>query len=100
MNGYALVIDIFSDEENARTSTPIKTLPLNMVGSLNLSDSSTEVYRGSDAEINSTFESEFRRRRSSFRPKRKKVSFNRLHPLTNGKAISMKSRTHPRSLSH
>ena len=55
MNSYSLVIDISSDEENAKTSTPLKTLPLNMIGSL--SDSSTEVYRGSDAELVSTSES-------------------------------------------
>ena len=52
MNSYSLVIDISSDEENAKTSTPLKTLPLNMIGSL--SDSSIEVYRGSDAELIST----------------------------------------------
>ena len=42
MNNYALVIDISSDEENQRYSTPIKTLPLNMVGRQDLSDSSVE----------------------------------------------------------
>ena len=42
MNGYSLVIDISSDEEYARTSTSLKSLPLYMVGSL--SDSSTEVF--------------------------------------------------------
>ena len=52
MNSYSLVIDISSDEENAITSTPLKSLPLNMIGSL--SDSSIEVYRGSDAELDST----------------------------------------------
>ena len=55
MNSYSLVIDISSDEENAKTSTPLKTLPLNMIDSL--SDSSIEVYRGSDAELVSTSES-------------------------------------------
>ena len=55
MNSYSLVIDISSDEENAKTSTPLKTLPLNMIGSLR--DSSIEVYRGSDAELVSTSES-------------------------------------------
>ena len=34
MNNYSLVIDISSDEEANKTSTPIKTLPLNMVGYL------------------------------------------------------------------
>ena len=34
MKGYSLVIDISSDEENNRTSTPLKTLPLNTVGTL------------------------------------------------------------------
>ena len=53
MNSYSLVIDISSDEENAKTSTPLKTLPLNMIGLQ--SDSSIEVYRGSDAELDSTF---------------------------------------------
>ena len=64
MNKLSLVIDISSDEENNRYSTPIKTLPLNMVGRLDLSDSSTEVMRGSEADPNSstfsifTFESD------------------------------------------
>ena len=64
MDTYALVIDISSDEENNRYSTPIKTLPLNMVGRLNLSDSSMEDWRGREADLNSpstsisTFESE------------------------------------------
>ena len=57
MAGYTLVIDISSDEENMRNSTPIQTLPVTMVGILDLSDSSTEVYRGSDAELDSTSES-------------------------------------------
>ena len=64
MDNYALVIDISSDEENHRYSTPINSLPLNMVGRLNLSDSSVEVRRGSEADLNptqepvSTFESD------------------------------------------
>ena len=57
MAGYSLVIDISSDEESIKSSTPIKTLPVNMVGKLNLSDSSTEVYRGSEAELDSTSDS-------------------------------------------
>ena len=57
MDNYALVIDISSDEENQRYSTPIKTLPVNMVGRLNLSDSSVKVWRGSEADLNSTQES-------------------------------------------
>ena len=57
MDNYALVIDISSDKENQRYSTPIKTLPVNMVGRLNLSDSSVEVWRGSEADLNSTQES-------------------------------------------
>ena len=59
MDNYALVIDISSDEENHRYSTPIKTLPLNMVGRLNLSDSPVEIFlrRGSEADLNSTKES-------------------------------------------
>ena len=64
MNDHALVIDISSDEENHGYSTPLKTLPLNMVGRLDLSDSSVEVWRGSEADLKtsstsvSTFESE------------------------------------------
>ena len=64
MNKLSLVIDISSDEENNRYSTSIKILPLNMVGKLDLSDSSTEVTRGSEADPNSstfsmsTFESD------------------------------------------
>ena len=77
MNGYSLVIDISSDGETIRTSTPLKTPPFNMVGSL--SDSSTEVYRGSDAELDSTFESPAGGK-SAPTPKKKKklarVSFN------------------------
>ena len=57
MAGFSLVIDISSDEENTRYSTPLKTLPVNMVGRLDLSDSSTEVYRGSDVELDSIPES-------------------------------------------
>ena len=57
MDNYALVIDISSDEENHRYSTPIKTLPVNMVGRLNLSDSPVEVWRESEADLNSTQES-------------------------------------------
>ena len=72
MNGYSLVIDIFSDEENQRHSYPIKTLPLNMVGALNISDSSIEVHRGSDAELNSTFESECSPKRVKLTPLEKK----------------------------
>ena len=54
MNGYSLVIDISSDE--GMTSTPIKTVPVNMVGKLNISDSSLEAWRSTDAELDSTFE--------------------------------------------
>ena len=63
MDNYTLVIDISSDEENQRYSTPIKTLPVNMIRTLNLSDSSVEVWRGSEADLDlstfsaSTFES-------------------------------------------
>ena len=52
MDNYALVIDISSDEENNRYSTPIKTLPINMVGRLDLSNTSTEVPPGSERELN------------------------------------------------
>ena len=75
MNGYSLVFDISSDEEIAKTSTPMKTLPVNLVGRLNLSDSSTEVFRGSDAEINSTFESESSPKKIRLSPK-KDMTFN------------------------
>ena len=54
MDNYALVIDVSSDEENNRYSTPIKTLPVNMVGRLSLSDFSVEVWRGSEASLNSS----------------------------------------------
>ena len=73
MNKLSLVIDNSSDEENNRYSTPIKTLPLNMVGKLHLGDSSTEVMRGSEANPNSstfsisTFE-------SNISPKKLKIS--------------------------
>ena len=55
MDNYALVIDISSDEENNRYSTPIKTLPNYMVGRLDLSDTSTEVHPGSERELNGSF---------------------------------------------
>ena len=54
MDNYALVIDISSDEENNRYSTPIKTLQVNMVRRLNLSDSTVEVWRGSEADLESS----------------------------------------------
>ena len=57
MDNYTLVIDISSDEENKRYSTPIKTLPVNLLGRLNLSDSPVEVWRGSEADFESTGES-------------------------------------------
>ena len=57
MGNYGLVIDISSDEENDRYSTPIKTLPVHLVGRLNLSDSSVEVWRGSEADLELTRES-------------------------------------------
>ena len=72
MNGYSLVIDISSDEENNRTSTPLKTLPLNTVGTL--SDSSVEVYRGSDADLESSFGSDVSPRKFGPTPKKKKKS--------------------------
>ena len=78
MNGFDLVIDISSEEE--RTSTPIKSLPLNMVE--RVSDSLTEVYRGSNPHLNSSFESP---EKAPSLPKKKKfdrVSF-KLPPTTN-----------------
>ena len=72
MNGYSFVIDISSDEENMRPSTPIKTLPLNLMRTLNISDSSTEVYRGSEAELDSMRESECSPKRVKLSPQKKK----------------------------
>ena len=74
MDGYSLVIDISSDEENMRHSTPIKTLPLNLIRTLNISDSSTEVYRGSEAELDSTWESECSPKRAKLSPQKKKLA--------------------------
>ena len=58
MNGYSLVIDISSDEENIKNSTSIKTLRLNMVGRLNITDSSFEAWGGSEADPNASYDSE------------------------------------------
>ena len=80
MNSYSLVIVISSDEENAKTSTPLKTLPLNMIGSL--SDSSIEVYRGSDAELVSTSESPPKRHRRLGRNERQGESRSIYQQLT------------------
>ena len=71
MNGYSLVIDISSDER--MTSTPIKTVPVNMVGKLNISDSSLEAWRSTDAELDSTFESECGMRKTEPTPKKKNL---------------------------
>ena len=84
MNGYSLVIDISSDEE--KTSTPIKTVPVHMVGKLNISDSSLEAWRSSDAHLDSTFESDCSTRKPEPTPKNKKftrVSF-KLPRVSNG----------------
>ena len=76
MAGYTLVIDISSDEENMKHSTPIKTLPVNMVGRLGLSDSSTEAYHGSEPELDSISESPVRMTPTPKKRKRlTKVSF-------------------------
>ena len=84
MNGYSLVIDISSDEDYNRCLTPLKTLPLNTVSTL--SDSSTEVFRRSEAETNSTSESDCSPKRRGPTPSKKKklgrVSFN-LPPAVN-----------------
>ena len=69
MNGYSLVIDISSDE--GMTSKPIKTVPVNMVGKLNISDSSLEAWRSSDAELDSTFETDRDVKKRNPHPKRK-----------------------------
>ena len=72
MNGYSLVIDISSDE--GMTSTPIKTMPVNMVGKLNINDSSLEAWRSTDAELDSTFESDYGVRKTEPTPKKKKFT--------------------------
>ena len=59
MNNYTIVIVISSDEKNSKYSTPINTLPGNMVGRLDLSDSSVEAWRGSEADLSSTSASTF-----------------------------------------
>ena len=77
MNGYSFSIDISSDE--GMTSTPIKTVPVNMVGKLNISDSSLEAWRSTDAELDSTFETDCDVKKTEPTPKKKKltkVSFN------------------------
>ena len=74
---YSLVIDISLDE--GMTSTPIKTVPVNMVGKLNISDSSLEAWRSTDAELDSTFETDCDVKKTEPTPKKKKlakVSFN------------------------
>ena len=84
MNGYSLVIDISSDEDNNRCSTPLKALPLNTISTL--SDSSTEAFRGSEAETDSTSESDCSLKKRGPTPSKKKklgrVSFN-LPPAVN-----------------
>ena len=55
-----------------RHSTPIKTPPLNIIRTLNISDSSTEVYRGREAELDSTRESECSPKRVKLSPQNKK----------------------------
>ena len=79
MNRYSLVIDIPSDEEDFKNSTPIKTLPLNMVGRLNFSDTSIEAWRGSEADPNSSYYSGCSLKTpkvSPIRMKNAKVTFN------------------------
>ena len=53
MSNYELVIDISSDEEEneVRQSTPIKTLPLNGITVLSLSEASLEATKGSAEEM-------------------------------------------------
>ena len=53
MSNYELVIDISSDEEEneVRQSTPIKTLPLNGITVLNLSEASLEATKGNAEEM-------------------------------------------------
>ena len=71
MNGYSLDINISSDE--GMTSTPIKTVPVNMVGKLNISDSSLEAWRSTDAELDSTFETDCDVKKTEPTPKKKKL---------------------------
>ena len=55
MSNYDLVIDISSDKEERtntmRQSTPIKTLPINVITTLDLSGSSLEATKGSAGEM-------------------------------------------------
>ena len=67
MNRYSLVNDISSDKEDNRHSTPIKSVSVNMVGKLNICDSSLEVWRTSHADLDSTFD-------SGFSPKKIRIS--------------------------
>ena len=98
MNGYSLVIGISSDEENVRRSTPIKTLPVNMVGKANPSDASTEVYRGSDPELDSTFDSGCSPKKLKISPikKSKRVKFNL--PVRQQQRDQTRRRTNMKSL--
>ena len=61
MENFDLVIDISSDEDergnNVRQSTPIKTLPLNVIGTLDLSEASLEATKGSTEEMTSSINS-------------------------------------------
>ena len=79
VNRYSLVIDISSDEEDNRHSTLIKTVPVNMVGKLNISYSSLEACRTSDIDMNSTCESGCSPKKIEISPikkKKAKVKFN------------------------
>ena len=78
MKGYSLAIDISSDEENNKNSTPIKTLPLNMVGRLKISDSSIEALRGSEADPKFSYDSGCSSKKAKISPieKNVKVTFD------------------------
>ena len=76
MNKLSLVIDISSDAENNRYT---KTLAVNTVGRLNLSDLSVEILRGSEADPGSstffiyTLESDFSPKKLKISPIKKTV---------------------------
>ena len=45
------VVDILSDKKDNRQSTPIKPLPVNMIGTLDLGSSSVEALKGSQTDL-------------------------------------------------
>ena len=69
MNGYSPDLDISSDEESVRHSTPLRTLPVNMVGTL--SDSTIEAWCRRDPDLKSTFESGCSPKKNKIEPEKK-----------------------------